>query len=362
MKKNFKLGNVKETVSGAAKAPVTLVKKRFKKPEPSGRITTETIAEHRERVLAGGRRFKYPLQYARHRLVFNTIIIAVAVLIALTVLIWVQLYKAQNSSDFMYRITRLVPLPVASVDGQPVLYSDYLMRFRSSIHYKQEKEQISLKTEDGQRQADRIKREEMDNVIADAYASKVAKEQGITVSDSELQLFLKQQRTSPSGEVSESTYNAVILDYYGWGPDEYEHAMYNKLLLQKVAYAVDADAKKAADTVVAQVKAGNTNLKAVADSINKTKTIANFGNSGLVPKDNQDGGLSSAAAALKKGEVSAIVMPSTGDGYYIIKLLDTSESQVNYDYIHIPLTAFTSTLADLKKADKIHEYITIPTV
>ena len=31
-------------------------------PETGGRITNETVAEHRERVLAGGRKFKYPLQ------------------------------------------------------------------------------------------------------------------------------------------------------------------------------------------------------------------------------------------------------------------------------------------------------------
>ena len=49
----------------------------------SARITTETIAEHRERILAGGRRFKYPVQYARHKLVFNAIIITVATLLVL---------------------------------------------------------------------------------------------------------------------------------------------------------------------------------------------------------------------------------------------------------------------------------------
>ena len=50
-------------------------KKRSAEAEQPSRITNETVAEHRERILAGGRRFKYPVQYARHRLVINTIII-----------------------------------------------------------------------------------------------------------------------------------------------------------------------------------------------------------------------------------------------------------------------------------------------
>ena len=39
------------------------------------RITNDTVAEHREKVLAGGRKLKYPLQYTKRKLVRNTILI-----------------------------------------------------------------------------------------------------------------------------------------------------------------------------------------------------------------------------------------------------------------------------------------------
>ena len=45
--------------------------------ESASRITNETVAEHREKVLAGGRKFKYPLQYQRHKLIVNTLIIGI---------------------------------------------------------------------------------------------------------------------------------------------------------------------------------------------------------------------------------------------------------------------------------------------
>ncbi|HZJ34462.1 MAG TPA: SurA N-terminal domain-containing protein, partial [Candidatus Angelobacter sp.] len=205
----------------------------------SSRITSETVVQHREHILAGGRRFKYPIQYTRHKLVINAITISIAALIIVIIIGWWQLYPMQNTSEFMYRITKVVPIPVAVVDGQPVLYSDYLMKYRSSINYLEQKEQVSFKTDDGKRQIEHYKQQSMSDAIADAYALKLAKNLDISVSDSELEGFLKEQRES--SDVSQQTYDAVILDYYGWSPDEYRHVTENNLLRQKVAYAVDKD-------------------------------------------------------------------------------------------------------------------------
>ena len=74
------------------------LKLRRDKPEPEApsRITNETVAEHREQVLAGGRRFKYPRQYARHKLVFNALIIIFVTLILAALIIWWQLYSVQT--------------------------------------------------------------------------------------------------------------------------------------------------------------------------------------------------------------------------------------------------------------------------
>jgi hypothetical protein len=329
----------------------------------SSRITTETIAQHRERILAGGRRFKYPVQYARHKLVFNTIIISLVTLIALVGVGYWQLYSVQNTSGFMYRVTRVLPVPVATIDGKTVLYSDYLMKYRSSIHYLVSKERINLKSEDGKRQSDFVKSEAMDDALADAYAVKLAKQHNVNVTDAELQTFLKQQRNSTDGEVSEATYNAVILDYYGWSPQEYQHAMQIKLLRQKVAFAVDTDAETVSKIVGATITAGNSDLKSVTTAVNLTaKVQVVYGSIGFVPKTNQDGGLAAAAASLQKGAISSVIKSTTGEGYYYIKLLDSNDTQVNYEYVHIPLTTFMKQLQTVKDQKKVQEFITIPAV
>src|SRR3989344_4195797 len=92
------------------------LKRKKQADQKPSRITNETVAEHRERILAGGRRFKYPIQYARHRLVINTIIISLVALLLVIGIGWQQLFLAQNTGNFFYRVARVFPIPVASVD------------------------------------------------------------------------------------------------------------------------------------------------------------------------------------------------------------------------------------------------------
>ena len=333
-----------------------------KKPQQPQRITNETIAEHRERILAGGRRFKYPVQYARHKLVFNAIIISVSALILLIAVFWYLLFVAQNTSEVVYRLTRVIPVPVARVDGEFVRYSDYLAKYRSSIHYLVEKERLNLNTEDGKSQADYVKSMAMQDAIADTYAGKLARERNITVTNEELAAFLIQQRASPDGEVTEATYDAVILDYYGWSHDEYREAMKAKLLRQKVAFAIDDTAKKNADVVAERIKAGGTDLKVLSDQLKASEVpdIAYFPGV-LLPKGNRDGGLTAAAANLQPGQVSGAIKTTNGDGYYFVRLQEANNTQVRYEYVQVPLTAFEDRLeAAVASDDVVNTYIDIP--
>jgi SurA N-terminal domain len=341
-----------------------LSKFRKKDPEVSTRITNETVAEHRERILAGGRRFKYPIQYARHKLVINAIIISIVGVIILGVIGWWQLYLAQNTSTFVYNVTRVLPLPVATVDGQPVLYGDYLMRYRSAIHNLQQQGQINLNSEDGKRQADYHKEQAMEAAIADAYGVKLAKQLNLSVSDAELDEYLKSQRQSSDGEISQRTYDASILDILGWSPDEYRQVLRDELLRRKVAFWIDTTAAQTSDSVVTQAKAAGSSFQSIVTATNSLAgSQVIYGAPGFVPKTNQDGGLAAAASKMQKGQVSDVIKATTtaaGDGYYIIRVIDVNDTQVSYEYIQIPLTEFTKRLTNLQTTNKITQYITIP--
>lgn len=339
-----------------------LVKLRKKdSPEPASRITNETVAEHREKILAGGRRFKYPVQYARHKLVFNAIIISIIAVAVIVVVGWWQLYPAQNTSTFVYRVTKVVPLPVASIDGQMVPYSDYLMRYQGAVHFLEQQEGISLKSEDGKRQIEFYKQSELQNAIDDAFAVKLAKQNKISVSDAELEATLKSQRQSTSGEISQATQEASILSRFGWSADEYRQLVKSALLRQKVEYAIDDTAISMSSGLKEQVQTTGSNFQTIVAATNAGNPAVQilYGAPGWVPKTNQDGGLAAIAAGLPKGQTSDVVMSSKGDGYYFVRHIDSNATQVSYEYIQIPLTEFQKRIADLEKAKKIQRFITI---
>ncbi|MFZ1360926.1 MAG: SurA N-terminal domain-containing protein [Candidatus Saccharimonadales bacterium] len=336
-------------------------KKAKKAEQPLGRITNETVAEHRERILAGGRRFKYPVQYARHRLVFNTVIISTVALVLVLVFVWWQLYIQQNSSSFFYRITRVVPVPVASVDSQSVTYSHYLMRYRLQAHYLEKKEGVNLQAPDSKSQVDYMKRKALNEAIADSYAKKLAKEKNITVTTKQVEDALELQRKSSNGTASKDVYDASVLDLYNLTSSEVREMTERSLLRKEVAYAIDTTAVRQRDEVVAQLKTESDFDKIVAsiDKIGSAKVQA--GVVPLVPSSNRDYGLAAAAAQLEVGKVSDVFRSTNGDGYYVVKLLQKdNDNRVSYAYIKIPLTIFDNTLKQLNKDGRIDEYISIP--
>ena len=336
------------------------LKKRNTIQNAPTRITNETVAEHRERILAGGRRFKYPMQYARHRLVFNTILVIIVALLLFIAFCWWQLYFVQNTNSFFYRFTRVVPLPVASVDGEMVRYGDYLMYYNSSSHYLSQSEQVNLGSEDGKRQLDYIKRRSIDNVEADAYAAKLARGLNITVSNDRVSKVIDEDRNTANGRISQETYDASALSVLGWTPEEYRQDAKSKLIRQDVSYAVDTQAHQKQESAAKLLGQPGAELEKVAMQLGgegDAKPVT--GLSGLVPRSNRDGGLSAAAAKLEKGHISNVIKTTTGDGYYFVQLLDKNDSQISYAFLRIPLTEFASRLNKLKKDNKIQEYISI---
>ena len=341
-----------------------LSKKRKQPVETPSRITNETVAEHRERILAGGRRFKYPRQYLRHKLVINAIIISVVTAVIIVVAGWAALYPGQNTSEFMYRVTRVIPLPVAYVDGKEALYSDYLMRYRSQELWLRNQGQIIANAGDEKRQLDFIKRSVLDGVIADTYAEKLAPSLHATVSDEDVQAVIDNNRHTANGVISQEVYDASTKDTLGYSPDEYRHIIKQSLLRQKVAYALDTKAQntKYKIEMLLRNKKQKKTIDALVATLKKQKITVDVGASGLVPKDNQDGGLSQEALTLRSGQISPAFKSTTGDGYYFVEKVTSNDKQVSYRYIRIPLTVFTEKVQAIKKSHKIKELISIPDV
>ncbi|MDR0957021.1 MAG: SurA N-terminal domain-containing protein [Candidatus Nomurabacteria bacterium] len=209
--------------------------------EKPTRITNDTVAEHREKVLAKGKKFKYPFQYSKHKVLINAIIITIAALAAFSGWLYVMLYKTQATNDFFFSAVKILPLSVANVEGENVPYKDYLRRLRADIFYKETWQDRDFSTEDGQREMNYLKQQEMNNAAMVAYATKIAREQGITVSNEEVEKDIQDSLTDSNGaKLTLAEYEKnTLLKYYNWSLGDYREIRRGELLKAKVMGKVE---------------------------------------------------------------------------------------------------------------------------
>lgn len=336
-----------------------VLRRKAKTPETGGRITNETVAEHRERVLAGGRKFKYPLQYTKHRvLAISLIIVIIATLGFFGFLGW-QLYGLQSTDQFTFRITQLLPVPIAKVDGEWVRYSDYMSELRSSIHYLTTKEAVNFNSDDGRRQLEFQKRLALTKATENTLVAKLAREQGLSVSSKELDDFIKQQVSSNRLGVTEDVYRQIIRDYYDWSFDEYKNSVRQQLLRKKVNAKLDTEGRQKMTDFVTRLVQGSefgALAKEVSEDLISKPT---GGDVGFVSMSGEDpSGLIAAAAKLQPGAISETIEGT--DGFYIVRLTEKQENgDIRFSKIFVSYKVITNKMAELKAQNKIKEYINI---
>lgn len=320
-------------------------------------VTNSTLEEERRAVLNNGKKFKYPVQYSKKKLVINTLIISAAIFVVGSIMFWYQLYIKQNTGSFIYRVSAVLPLPVGQVDGQNIKYSDYLLEYRSTMFYAQKMKGALEVSGDEKSLSKMYKNIAMKNAVNNAYVLKLAKENNITVSQGEIEKIFKDHRTANGVEISEDAFNQTIANNYNITPAEYRRIFIElPLLRQKVSTEIDSSAKKLKEQVSKILKANSNDFSKVSEELGEKVQI---GTMGTVKTSNVDGGRTEAALKLKVGEVSEPFVSKTGDGYYFVKLLSKNEKELSYEYIKVSFTELEDRISRLEKSGKISKYIKI---
>ena len=317
----------------------------------------EKVEERREEVLAKGRKFKYPLQWTKHRVVVNTILIAIIIFAMLIVGGWLALYRLNMTNDLLFRVTEIIPTPVAKVDGENAKFSDYLMFYRSSI--------TSIERQSGSQldegSVDELRAEYKRLALIEAekytYAVKLAKEQGIEVSDEEVATEFDRHLKVGGVDRSEESFLKIVKDNFGLDKSEYERMLYLSLLRSKVEIAIDQNANKIADEVERLLKENNNDYLKVVEALGEKIQYEETG--GLVDSKNIDGGRATEAMKLEPEASSGKFISMNGDGYYFVKLIKKTDTEVNFISIKVPFTEFEKRFEALQNEGKITEYITV---
>ena len=318
----------------------------------------EKVEERREEVLAAGRKFKYPLQWTRHRIVVNTILIALVVVTMIIIGGYLALYRIGMTDELLFRVTRVIPVPVATVDGEDVRFSDYLMFYRSSMTSIERQSGSQFDESSYTALRDEYKRVALSEAEEYAYATKLAKELDITVSDEEVALEFDRHLKIGGIDRSEEGFIKIIEDNFGLTKSEYERMLYLTLIKAKVEMEIDETANKTANRVESLLASNSNDYQAVAEQLGDEIIYEETG--GLVDSKNIDGGRASEAMKLEPEQSSGRFVSMNGDGYYFVKLIKKTDSEVNFVSIKVPFTEFNQRFESLREEDKIHEYITIP--
>ncbi|MBP5648235.1 SurA N-terminal domain-containing protein [Candidatus Saccharibacteria bacterium] len=319
----------------------------------------EKVEERREEVLAKGRKFKYPLQWTKHRIVINTILITVVTLALIIAGGWLALYRLGMTNDLLFRVTEILPVSVAKVDDESTRFSDYLMFYRSSMTSVERQSGSQFDEGSIEELRNEYKRAALSEAEQYTYATKLAKEQDITVSDEEVANEFERHLKIGGVDRSEESFLKIVKDNFGLDKSEYQRMLYLTLIKAKVEIAIDTTANNLANKVETILKNNNDDYAKVADELGDKIVYEETG--GLVDSKNIDGGRATEAMKLEPGASSGKFVSMNGDGYYFVKLIKKTDTEVNFVSIKVPFTEFEKRFDVLKNENKIYEYIKIPT-
>ena len=330
------------------------MKKLFKRREKEDKKTEkEKMEERREKVLAQGRKFKYPLQYAKHTIIAGAMVVAILAIAISVVLGWTLLYKVQNTSDVLYRISKVIPLTVAEVDGEKVRFSDYLMLYRSSLatveqqsgQFSGEEEVASVK--------ERYKRIALDRAEEQALALKYGRELGIEINDEQIDELWDEHRKMGGVDRSEESFLKILNDNFKLSRSEYRRMLYLSLMKLEVEKQIDKEASGLAAEISGLV--GSKDFATLAKIYGERVQFEETG--GLIDNKNVDGGRSNKAMSLEPGQVSEQFVSNNGEGYFFVKLIEKNKTQVNYMSLAVPFGEFTKRMEEVREKGLVKEYI-----
>lgn len=317
----------------------------------------EKVDERREEVLARGRKFKYPLQFTKYRVVVNTVLISIVVIAMLIFSGWLALYQFGMTSEMLFRVTKIIPVPAASIDGEKVLFSDYLMFYRSSItSIERQSGEVDLSGSFDELRL-QYKRAALDEAEKYTYATKLAKEMNITVTDEEVANEFTRHLAIGGVNRSEEGFIKIINENFGLTKEEYEHMLYLTLLRAKVEGQIDENANTTATKVEELLKSNGGDYQDVASKLGASIEYQETG--GYVSSQNIDGGRASEAFKLEPGQQSGKFISMSGDGYYFVKLLKKTDTEVNFVSIKVPFAEFDNRISNLRESGAIEEFVRI---
>lgn len=324
------------------------------------RITNETVAEHREELLRGARKYIYPLKHTKRRVVVVSVSLLVTAVVLFFAYTLLALYKFQSNSTFIYYVTQVIPFPIAKAGPDYVAYENYLFELRHYMHYYETQQQVNFNSPAGQQQLDAFKKQALDEVVQDAYVKQLAAKYGVSVSsqevDNEVSLLQQQNRLGSSNQ----EFADVLKEFWGWSINDFKRELKSQLLAQKVVAKLDTGTYARANTALQQLQGGADFGKLAAQMSDDTSTKNNNGQYGYSVSPNDQSLPPQVVAELFKlqpGQISGVI--NTGYTLEIVKVISKANGKIQAAHIAFNFQSISTYVTPLEKQHKPHYLVSV---
>lgn len=329
-------------------------------PEAVPRITNETVAMHREDVLKGARKYIYPLQHSKNRIIAITTTLIIVLIVGFFTYCTLALYKFQSYSSFLYKVTQVIPFPIARINGHFVSYNNYLFELQHYVHYYQTQEKLNFSTPSGKQQLADYESRALQDVLNNAYIGELAAKNHVVVTSQELndQITIVRQQNRLGDNQAE--FNSVLKNYYGWDVNDFKRELKNELLQNLVVAKLDTATNARAAAAYAQLQKGADFATLASQVSDDTATKANGGQYGfLISQNNINVSplVVNALFAIKPGQYTPII--NTGPSLEIDKNISITGNQIQAAHIVFNFQDINTYLTPLKNSQKAKVYIKV---
>ena len=322
------------------------------------RITNETVAEHREQVLKKARKHIIPLAHSKNQIVTLTATLIVVAVVGFFTYVTLSLYKFQQSSTFLYRVTQVIPLPVARTGDTFVSYENYLFELRHYKHYYESQQKLNIKDEQGKAQLKEFEAQDRQKVVDDALVRNFAKHNDVSFTDKEVNDKIDLVRSQNSLGENDKVFEDVLKDYWGWNVNDFKRSLRQQILARKLVAKLDTETQAKASSALAELQ-GGADFAATAKKYSEDAATKDAGgNYGIqINRTNRDLPAQTVDAlfSLQPGQISGII--NTGYTLEIVKTLEVQGDRVNGAHIVFNFKDLNTYLDPLKEQQKTTTYI-----
>lgn len=328
-------------------------------------ITTDNIGEHREQVLSGARKYIYPLRHSKRTIVFITISVIISALVGLFIYCGMALYKYYQYNAFLYRVTQVVPFPVAKAGSHYVDYENYLFELRHYVHYYESQQQRNFGGADHD-QLLAFRKQALQDVVNAAYIKQLAKQNNVSVSNKEVNDRLDAVRSQNRLGGNNKVFADVLRDYWGWSVNDFKRSLKQEILAEKVAAKLDTQANAKASSVMQLALNPKSSFADVAKKYSDDPSAkANGGDYGFAisrTNPNVPPEVVNALFNMKTGQVSNVIIASPilagqGPSLQIVKLTGVKGDMVTAQHITINLQNPSVFIKQYEKSHPSKDYV-----